>query len=302
MRGPSACHEHCYYYSYDSYYYYFYSTSTSLPLAVLHYEREEEARSACTRRRSEFFVGPVFVLLEKVGHRFRKQVAIAQSPSLFRMGHGGEAPVCGGPASQCSLTPCPGLLPQLPREIARSGTPLTPRVSALRGDSSQGPRRGWFLYTTSLYDANILPHGRISIAPRPHQGHPWAGPCPHARRCIPHDFTPFARDPRSSTGLSARFPDARISLRLASEFHPPVCSLSLERPRPLQPFTRARAAQPLHLPRLRCPVLLPACWVPAAVSITRHQFLLTLTASLLPADPCRQVRPARGPGPEAAEA
>ena len=165
MRGPSACHEHyCYYYSYDSYYYYFYSTSTSLPLAVLYYEREEEARSACTRRRSGFFVGPVFVLLEKVGHRFRKQVAIAQSPSLFRMGHGGEAPVCGGPASQCSLTPCPGPLAPLPRVIARSGTPLTPRVSALRGDCPQGPRRGWFLYTTSLYDANLLPHGGISLA------------------------------------------------------------------------------------------------------------------------------------------
>ena len=168
MRGPSpratSTTTILLVYYYYSYYYYFYSTSTSLPLAVLHYEREEKARSACTRRRSEFFVGPVFVLLEKVGHRFRKQVAIAQSPSLFRMGHGGEAPVCGGPASQCSLTPCPGPLAPLPRVIARSGTPLTPRVSALRGDCPQGPRRGWFLYTTSLYDANLLPHGGISLA------------------------------------------------------------------------------------------------------------------------------------------
>ena len=207
-------------------------------------------------------------------------------PLVFSVGHGGEAPVCGGPASQCSLTPCPGLLPQLPREIARSGTPLTPRVSALRGDSSQGPRRGWFLYTTSLYDANILPHGRISIAPRPHQGHPWAGPCPHARRCIPHDFTPFARDPRPSTGLSARFPDARIPLRLASEFHPPVCSLSLERPRPLQPFTRVRRTTPAlpstALPRASARLLGSGCRLDNQASTPTHAHSLAFARRSLP--------------------
>ena len=125
-------------------------------------------------------------------------------PVVFRLvlgpGQGGEASVCGGAASLCSLTPCPGPLTPLPRLIARSGTPLSPRVSALPPLCSQGPRRGWFLYTTSLYDGNILPHGGISIAPRPHQGHPWAGPCPHARHGIPHDFPLLARASRPSTG------------------------------------------------------------------------------------------------------
>ena len=125
---------------------------------------------------------------------------VARAPIVWRLGHGREAPVCGGPTSQCSLTPCPGPLTPLPRLIARSGTPLSPRVSALPPLCSQGPRRGWFLYTTSLYDGNILPHGGISIAPRPHQGHPWAGPCPHARHGIPHDFPLLARASRPSTG------------------------------------------------------------------------------------------------------
>ena len=125
-------------------------------------------------------------------------------PVVFRLvlgsGQGGEASVCGGPASLCSLTPCPGPLAPLPRVIAPPGAPLTPRVSALRGDCSQGPRRGWFFYTTSANVADILPHGRISIASRPHQGNPWPGPSPHVDAIIPLDFPPFARDPCTSTG------------------------------------------------------------------------------------------------------
>ena len=51
-------------------------------------------------------------------------------PVVFRLvlgpGQGGEASVCGGGASLCSLTPCPGPLAPLPREIPSSEAPSHP--------------------------------------------------------------------------------------------------------------------------------------------------------------------------------
>ena len=73
-------------------------------------------------------------------------------PVVFRLvlgsGQGGEASVCGGGASLCSLTPCPGPLAPLPREIPSSEAPSHPsRICAQGGLLSR--TKAWLVF---LYD------------------------------------------------------------------------------------------------------------------------------------------------------
>lgn len=73
-------------------------------------------------------------------------------PVVFRLvlgpGQGGEASVCGGAASLCSLTPCPGPLAPLPREIPSSEAPSHPsRICAQGGLLSR--TKAWLVF---LYD------------------------------------------------------------------------------------------------------------------------------------------------------
>ena len=171
VRGPaSAYHEHT-------------TTNstlprTSLPLAVLYYEREEEARSASTRRRSGVLGGPVFVRLEKVGPSL--PLAGSDSPEPLAFPHGARR---GGPCLRGACVPVlpdpvprpPGPAP--PRDRAIWHPPYPSRMCAQGGLPSR--TKAWLV---SLYDVALR---RQHIAPWRDQSRFLTSSRPSVGRCVP---------------------------------------------------------------------------------------------------------------------
>ena len=150
---------------------------SSLPLAVLYLEREE-ARSACSGRRSGFLGGPVFVRLEKVGPSL--PLAGSDSPGPLAFPHGARR---GGPCLRGACVPVlpdpvprpPGPAP--PRDRAIWHPPYPSRICAQGGLPSR--TKAWLV---SLYDVALR---RQHIAPWRDQSRFLTSSRPSVGRCVP---------------------------------------------------------------------------------------------------------------------